>query len=270
MAHSTDKSKFMDKEHIRLSTILMLLIVDGLVYFVPYRNDVLIGDLFGISLWFYFGILNAILLILVYIFFRGEVELDFSTQELIFREFKKLKKWQFNKVLGIYLLAYDGEYLLRIRPKRLLTLDIRVNFDDAYYLVDKFKELGFEFKTVRDDKHKPLSYTFPILLSKYDQKPSGYNPEIPNWNRGVTLRTKLLSITLSPMLYIISATLIVRIPHLLDGLAGTKGLVSFIYGFTAFLLFDGGLYLLFGISLIALLLKQINRFKSHSHSSDKS
>ncbi|MCK4896975.1 MAG: hypothetical protein KAS47_09205, partial [Candidatus Heimdallarchaeota archaeon] len=61
MSHSTDKSKFMDKEHIRLSTILILLIVDALVYFVPYRNDVLIGDLFGISLWFYFGVLNGIL-----------------------------------------------------------------------------------------------------------------------------------------------------------------------------------------------------------------
>ncbi|MHA1483612.1 MAG: hypothetical protein ACTSQA_09315 [Candidatus Heimdallarchaeaceae archaeon] len=82
------------------------------------------------------------------------------------------------------------------------------------------------------------------------------------------MRTKLLSITLSPLLYIISATLIVRIPHLLDGLAGTKGIVSFIYGFTAFLLFDGGLYLLFGISLLALLVKQITRFKSQSHSSD--
>lgn len=268
MSYSADKSKFMDKEHVRLSSILILLIVDALVYFVPYRNDVLIGDLFGISLWFYFGVLNGILLLLVYILFRGEVELDFSKNEVIFRDFKKLKKWSFDKVLGIYLLAYDGEYLLRIRPKRLLTLDLRLNFENAYSLIDKFKKLGFEFKTVRDDKHKPLSYTFPILLSKYDRKPSGYNPEIPNWNRGVTLRTKLLSITLSPLLYIISATLIVRIPHLLDGLSGTKGIVSFIYGFTAFLLFDGGLYLLFGISLLALLLKQITRFKSYFHSSD--
>lgn len=268
MSHSADKTKFVDKEHIRVSSIFILLIVDALVYFVPYRNDVLIGDLFGISLWFYFGILNGILLLLVYILFRGEVELDFSTNEVIFRDFKKLKKWSFDEVLGVYLLAYDGEYIFRIRPKRLLTLDLRVNFETAYDLVNKFKELGFEFKTVRDDKHKPLSYTFPILLSKYDRKPSGYNPEIPNWNRGVTLRTKLLSIALSPLLYIVSATLILRIPHLLDGLQGTKGIVSFIYGFTAFLLFDGGLYLLFGISLLALLLKQITRFKSHSHSSD--
>ncbi|MHA1483613.1 MAG: hypothetical protein ACTSQA_09320 [Candidatus Heimdallarchaeaceae archaeon] len=111
MSHSTDKSNFMDKEHIRLSSILILLIVDALVYFVPYRNDVLIGDLFGISLWFYFGVLNGILLLLVYILFRGEVELDFSKNEVIFRDFKKLKKWSFDKVLGIYLLAYDGEYI---------------------------------------------------------------------------------------------------------------------------------------------------------------
>ena len=268
MSHSIKQSQFIDREHVRVSTIIVLLILDALVYFVPYRNEVYIGDLFGISLWFYFGLLNAILLILVYVLFRGEVEINFTNKEVIFREFKKAKKWEFSNLLGIYLLAYDGEYLIRVRPKRLLTLDIRVNFETAYRLTDQFKEMGFEFKTVRDDKHKPLSYTFPILLSKYDRKPSGFNPEIPHWSRGITQRTKLVSIALSPLLYIISATLIVRIPHLLDGLSGTKGIVSFIYGFTAFLLFDGGLYLLFGISLVAILVKQITRFTTHSHSSD--
>ncbi len=268
MSQSLDTSKYSDKARARLSAIIILLLVDAIVYFVPYRNEVFIGNLFGISLWFYFGFLNAILLILVYVLFRGELELDFTTNEVIFRDFKKIKKWSFDEVLGIYLLAYDGEYIIRIRPKRIMTLDLRLNLENAYNIIDKFKEQGFEFKTVRDNEHTPLSFTFPLLLSKYDRKPSGFNPEIPNWNRGVTLRAKLLSITLAPLLCIIGATLMVRIPHLLEGLSGSKGIVSFIYGFTAFLLFDGGLYLLFGISLLALLLKQLTRFRSHSHSSD--
>lgn len=268
MSQSTNATIFSDKARVRLSSIIILLIVDAIVYYVPYRNDVLIGDMFGISLWLYFGILNAILLILVYVLFRGEIELDFTTNKLIFRDFKKIKKWSFDELVGIYLLSYDGEYILRIRPKRLTTLDLRLNFDDAYKAIKNFEELNLIFKSVRDDEHKPLSFTFPILISKYERKPSGFNPEITNWNRGVTLRTKLLSITFAPLLYIIGATLIVRIPHLLEGLSGSKGIVSFIYGFTAFLLFDGGLYLLFGISLMALLLKQLTRFRSHSHSSD--
>ena len=271
MFQTPDESRFVQKERIRIYTIFLLLLIDAIVYYVPYRNDVLIGNLFGISLWFYFGILNALLIILVYMFVKGEVILDFSSQELIFNEFKRSKKWSFSKLLGVYLLAYEGEYLIRIRQQRLQTLDIKVKFDQAYQLVDKFEELGYNFISVRPDKPKRLSYTFPILLSKYEKKPNGFNPEIPEWYRGITLRTKLLSITLSPLLYIISATLIVRIPYLLEGLSFTKGIVTFIYAFTAFILFDGGLYFLFGVSFLVVIAKSITKItsrSSRSHSSD--
>ena len=268
MFQSTDESIFIQKERIRIYTIFILLLIDAIVYYVPYRNDVLIGNLFGISLWFYFGILNASLIILVYMFVKGEVILDFASQELIFNEFKRSKKWSFSKLLGIYLLAYEGEYLIRIRQQRLQTLDIRVRFEQAYLLVDKFEKLGYSFVSVRPDKPKRLSYTFPILLSKYEKKSNGFNPEIPEWYRGITLRTKLLSITLSPLLYIISATLIVRIPYLLVGLSFIKGIVTFIYALTAFILFDGGLYFLFGISFIVFIAKSITKITSRSHSSD--
>ncbi|MHA1397560.1 MAG: hypothetical protein ACTSSF_07620, partial [Candidatus Heimdallarchaeaceae archaeon] len=70
------------------------------------------------------------------------------------------------------------------------------------------------------------------------------------------------------LLYIIAGTLIVRIPHLLEGLRGTRGIVSFIYGLTAFILFDGGLYFLFGVSFIVILAKRLSRYSSQSHSSD--
>ncbi|MHA1407412.1 MAG: hypothetical protein ACTSSG_08540 [Candidatus Heimdallarchaeaceae archaeon] len=269
MSDLTNESRYVHKEHIRLSTIFLLLLLNALIYYVPFRNDVNIGHLFGITLWFYFGILNAILILLVYVFVRGEVVLDFSTKELIFNEFKRSKSWPFSKLLGVYLLAYDGDYLIRIRPQRLLTLDIRVNFDQAYELIAKFQELGFTFKTIREDKPKRLSYTFPILLSKYDRKPNTkFNPEIPEWYRGITMRTRMISMTLAPLLYIIAGTLIVRIPHLLEGLRGTRGIVSFIYGLTAFILFDGGLYFLFGVSFIVILAKRLSRYSSQSHSSD--
>jgi hypothetical protein len=230
---------------------------------------VFIGDLFGITLWFYFGVLNAILILLVYIFVRGYVMLDFTSQKFVFNEFKRKESWDFSKLLGIYLLAYEGEYLIRIRPKKLLTLDFRVKFDQAYELVDKFEELGYKFKNIRFTEPRRLSYTFPILLSKFEKKKtSRFNPEIPDWYRGITLRTKLLSISLSPLLYVIGATLIVRIPYLLEGLSFSKGIVYFIYVFTAFLLFDGGLYFLFGVSFIVILAKGIHKISSNTQSSD--
>ena len=83
-----------------------------------------------------------------------------------------------------------------------------------------------------------------------------------------SLITKLISITLAPLLYIIAGTLVVRIPHLLEGLTATKGVVSVIYGITAFILFDGGLYFLFGVSFIVLLAKRIYKNSSQSHSQD--
>ena len=123
--------------------------------------------------------------------------------------------------------------------------------------------------TIRQNPSKRISGAFPLLLSKYEnKKQKGFNPEIPAWYRGVTLKTKLISITLAPLFYVLGATLIVRIPHLLTGLTTTKGIVSFIYGFTVSVLFDGGLYLLFGMSIFVLLAKQISRFSSHSQSSE--
>ena len=73
---------------------------------------------------------------------------------------------------------------------------------------------------------------------------------------------------MAPFLYILGATLIVKIPHLLIGLTASKGVVTFVYAFTAFLLFDGGLYLLFGISVIVLLARQIRRISSPSQTAE--
>ena len=85
----SDESQYVHKVRTRISTIFLLLILNGIVYYVPYRNNVLIGDLFGLSLWFYFGILNALLIILVYIIVKGEMIIDFSSKEITFNEFKK-------------------------------------------------------------------------------------------------------------------------------------------------------------------------------------
>jgi len=195
--------------------------------------------------------------------------LDFSSEKFVFNEFKRKKTWDFSKLLGVYLLAYEGEYLIRIRPQKILTLDFRVNFDQAYKLVKKFEELGYKFKNIRFTEPRRLSYTFPILLSKFEKKkPFRYNPEIPDWHRGITLRTKLLSITLSPLLYVIGATLIAKIPYLFEGFPFTRGIVYFIYVFTAFLLFDGGLYFLFGVSFLVILAKRIQKTSSQTQSSD--
>jgi hypothetical protein len=244
-------------------------VLDALVYFIPYRNNVSIGELFSISLWFYFGILNAILLILVYTLVKGQVILDFSSKKLTFNEFKKRRSWDFTELLGIYLLAYEGEYLIRVRPKRLLTLDIQVGFEHAYKLLEKFEELGYKFKTIRSNEPKKITYPFPVLFSKFEKKSGGFNPEIPEWYRGITLRTKMISITIAPLLYVIGGTLIARMPYLVEGLSATRGIVYFIYVFTVFLLFDGGLYFLFGISFLVIIAKQIYKISSPSHSSDK-
>jgi hypothetical protein len=269
MHSESDESRYVHKVRPRVSTILLLLIIDALVYFVPIRNKVFIGDLFGISLWIYFGILNAILILLVYIFVKGEVSIDFLSQKIIFHEFTKDKSWDFDKLWGVYFLAFDGDYLIRIRTHRLQILDIRVPFDMGYELVDKFEESGIHLKTIRQDEDKKISKTFPLLLSQYEKKkPKGFNPEFPNWSRNVTLKTKLISITMAPLLYILGATLIVKIPHLLIGITASKGVVAFVYAFTAFLLFDGGLYLLFGISVIVLLARQIIKISSSSRTTE--
>ena len=268
MFKNPDDSLFIQKVHVKISVIFLLLSITAIIYYVPYRNNVLIGNLFGVSLWLYFGILNALLVILVYIFVKGDVILDFEKQEFSFKEFNRSRSWQFSKLLGIYLLTFENKYLIRIRPQRLLILDIRVNFKQAYQIIEKFEELGYTFTSVERDQIKRFRYTFPLLLSKFERKPNDFNPEIPIWHRGITMRTKLISITLSPMLYIISATLIVKIPHLLEGLSVTRGFVSFLYGLTAFILFDGGLYFLFGISIVVIVAKQIAKFSTQSHSSD--
>ena len=139
---------------------------------------------------------------------------------------------------------------------------------EAYQLIEKFEVLGYSFTSVKRDQIKRLRYSFPLLLSKFERKPNGFNPEIPVWHRGITMRTKLISITMSPMLYIIGAPLIVKIPHLLEGLSISWGFVSFLYGLTVFILFDGGLYFLFGISIVVLIAKQLAKISSQSHSSD--
>ena len=269
MFQDSDDSLFVQKERLRVSTIVFLLLLDALVYFIPVRNNVMIGELFGITLWFYFGILNAVLLLLVYTLVKGQIILDFSSKKFTFNEFKKKKTWDFSELLGIYLLAYEGKYLIRIRPQRLLTLDIQVSFDHAYNLLEKFEELGYKFTTVRKNTHKKITYPFPVLISRFEKKSGGFNPEIPEWYRGITLRTKLISIAISPLLYVIGGTLIARIPYLVEGLSSTRGIVYFIYVFTAFLLFDGGLYFLFGVSFLVILAKQIRKASSVSHSSDK-
>lgn len=266
MLAESDESHFVHKVRAKISTIIMLLILDAIVYYVPFRNDVFIGDLFGISLWFYFGILNGILIVLVHVFVQGEVILDFSSKQISFNEFKNRSTWDFSELWGIYFLAFDGDYLIRIRTHRLRTIDIRMSFDEAYTMVDKFEAAGYPLTTIRPDPPKRLSNAFPLLLSKYEKKKvKEFNPEIPDWSRDITLKTKLISITIAPFLYVLGATLIIRIPHLVIGLTTTKGIVSFIYGLTVFILFDGGLYLLFGISIFVLIAKQISKF-SHPHS----
>ncbi|MHA1515643.1 MAG: hypothetical protein ACTSPF_08920 [Candidatus Heimdallarchaeaceae archaeon] len=57
MLTESDESPYVHKVRPRISTIFLLLIIDALAYYVPYRNDVHIGDLFGLSLWFYFGLI---------------------------------------------------------------------------------------------------------------------------------------------------------------------------------------------------------------------
>ena len=269
MFQDSDESLFVQKERLRVATILFLLILDALVYFIPYRNNVSIGKLFGIPLWFYFGILNAVLLILVYTLVKGQVILDFSSKKLIFNEFKKKRSWDFSKLLGIYLLAYEGEYLIRVRPQRLLTLDIQVSFENAYKILEKFEELDYKFNTIRSNEPKKITYPFPLLLSKFERKSGGFNPEIPEWYRGITLRTKMISIAIAPLLYVIGGTLIARMPYLVEGLSATRGIVYFIYVFTVFVLFDGGLYFLFGMSFLVVIAKQIYKISSPSHSSEK-
>ena len=76
-------------------------------------------------LWIYFGILNGFLIVLIYIFVNGEMVFDFATKEVTFNEFKKSNSWNFSDLWGVYLLAYDGDYLIRIRTHRLRTLDVR-------------------------------------------------------------------------------------------------------------------------------------------------
>jgi len=247
------------KLHSNVLTALLLLLADAFVYFIPYRNDIYIGKLFGVNLWFYFGLLNGVLILAVYIIAKGDIILDFNKKQLIFKEFKTTKVWDFDRIMGIYLLASDFYYILRIRPQKLKTFDIKLTFEQAYELLAKFEELNYKFKNVKNRERWKTTSTFPLLISKYEKKPNGFNAEIGEWNRSMTLRTKLLSITMAPLLYIIGATLVIRIPHLLEGLRASKGIVSFIYGFTAFVLFDGGLYLLFGISFLVMLAKQLAR-----------
>ncbi len=269
MLISSNESRFVHKVRAKVSTIVLLLIIDALVYYVPFRNDVYIGDLFGLSLWLYFGVLNGLLITLVYVFVRGEIVFDFSSKQISFNEFKKSNSWEFSDLWGIYLLAYDGDYLIRIRTHRLRTIDVRMEFEEAYKLVDEFENVGYPLATIRPDPPKRLSNAFPLLLSKYEKKKiKEFNPEIPDWYRGITLKTKLISITIAPFLYVLGATLIIRIPYLLTGLTSTKGIVSFIYGLTVFILFDGGLYLLFGISVFVLIAKQISKFSSQPHSKE--
>lgn len=265
MLIESDESLYVHKARAKLSTIILLLMIDAIVYYIPFRNEVYIGDLFGVSLWLYFGILNALLIILIYVFVKGEVVFDFASKKVSFNEFKRSNSWDLADLWGIYLLAYDNEYLIRIRTHRLRTLDVQVGFDEAYHLVEEFEKVGVHLTTIRPDPPKILSKSLPLLLSKYEKKKvktKEFNPEITEWYRGITLKTKLISISIAPFLYILGATLIIRIPHLLAGLTTTRGIVSFIYGLTVFILFDGGLYLLFGISVFVLIAKQINRFSS--------
>ena len=79
----------------------------------------------------------------------------------------------------------------------------------------------------------------------------------------------MISIAIAPLLYVIGGTLIARMPYLVEGLSATRGIVYFIYVFTVFVLFDGGLYFLFGMSFLVVIAKQIYKISSPSHSSEK-
>ena len=161
---SEDKdSKYEHKVHRKLGVIFLLLSLNALIYYVPYRNNVLIGNLLGISLWFYFGALNGILILLVYLFVKGDVIINFEDQKVVFIEFKKTKEWLFSKLLGVYLLAQEDRYILRIRPKRLLTIDRKLGFEQAYEIMNKFEKAGIIFETVRSNKMKRLIFASKLL-----------------------------------------------------------------------------------------------------------
>ena len=259
---------YSQKMHTRVDTILLFLFINAIMYYIPYRNDITIGTLLGISLWLYFGCLNAFLLILVYLAIKGEIIIDFENNVLLFREFKKTHSWSFGELLGVYLLAYESSYLFRLRPHLMLFFDLKLDFERAYSLIQEFEQKGFEFTHVRPDKLKRLSHPFPILLSKSEhERKERFNPEIPNWGRNITLRTKLLSIAFSPMLYIVAITLVLRIPHLLQDLESSKTIVTLVYGLTAFILFDGGLYFLFGVSFLVIFARKLAKDVSQKSSS---
>lgn len=265
MLDSNSENVFVERIHAKLTTILLLVFADAFVYYIPVRNEIYIGKLFGISLWFYFGLLNGMLIVLIYIFVKGEVIIDFEQRKIIFSEFKHRNEWSFDQILGMYLLTSDYFYIFRIRPKRLLVLDIKLHFDQAYMLLNKFAKCGINFSTARNRiAYKGKTSAFPILLSKYERKKDDFHPEIGEWNRSMTLRNKWLYISFAPHLYIVGATLVLRIPHLLEGLRASKFIVTFIYAFTAFVLFDGGLYFLFGVSILVMVSKQLVRTKDNT------
>ena len=95
MLIESDESLYVYKARAKLSTIILLLIIDAIVYYIPFRNEVYIGDLFGVTLWLYFGILNALLIVLVYVFVKGEVVFDFASKQVTFNEFKRSNSWDF-------------------------------------------------------------------------------------------------------------------------------------------------------------------------------
>lgn len=270
MSSVLSTSKLKQKERARGDIIIVLVLLVSIIYYIPPRNEVYIGTLFGISLWVYFGVLNSILLLLIYTLVKGEIVVDFATEQLIFKEANRLTQWSFKDILGLYLLVQDQNYIVRFRPQKLTHFDLKVDFDMAYALIERFEKHGFDFNTVRQDKGVKRTSWFPILLLKYERESDKFNPEIPTWHTKVTLRTKLVSIALSPLLYIVGATLIIRIPYLLRNLSATKWIVSSIYWLTVFLLFDGGLYLLFGVSFIAVIVKRITKIVVTSFSGDKS
>ncbi|UJG39642.1 MAG: hypothetical protein K9W45_07160 [Candidatus Heimdallarchaeum aukensis] len=270
MDYSFDNGYFEQRMRVRYSTLFLLIVVTSLAYYIPYRNDIHIGHLFGLSLWFYFGLLNALLLTLVYLIIRGEIIIDFNVDKFIIREPKNNKEWLFSELFGIYLLSYDKAYLIRIRTKKLVAYDLKVDFEAAYKLIALFEERGFHFIHVRKDSLSKVTVPIPILLSKYEKRKSpDFHPEFTTFRRGPTLRAKLISIGFAPMLYVIAATLILRIPYLLRDLTLTKKFVSFIYWATAALLVDSGLYLLFGLSVVAYIATRIAKFFIHSSSSAK-
>ncbi len=264
MNQSLARGYFRQRMQIHYLTIIAFVILTALIYYIPYHNKVNIGKLFGITLWFYIGLLNAILLILVYVTIRGEVILDFNSKKFIIQEPKNHKEWLFTDLYGVYLLVYDQEYVIRLRPKKLVTFDIRVDFETAYKIVNMFEESGFTFTTVREEIPVMKNTFIPILLSKYERKSGDFKPEFGTWKRGPTLRAKLISITIAPMLYIIAATLIIRIPYLLRELKTTRWIVSSIYWLTAALLVDSGIYLLFGLSIVAYITSRLVKIFIHS------